>query len=435
MPRSPSSPGTVLAFLLAIYTLSFVDRQIINILAEPIKQELRLADWQLGALTGLAFAILYTGLGVPIARLADRHDRVRIITIALVVWSLFTAVSAFARNFIELALARVGVGAGEAGCNPAAHSLITDIVPKAKRASALAFYALGIPIGSFAGLAIGGIIADQYGWRAALLVAGIPGIMLALVFVAIVRDPRSQTDAASDDRPTLRHAMTRLGGSRAYWLISFGSAAMALISYGQLGFMGSFFLRIHGTELAAIAADVSRVTGVTTGPMTIVGVGLASVIGVAGVFGTILGGRLADRGARADAAAYARVPAIAALISVPLYVVAFGAGSAVLAMGLLVLPKMLAAIWYGPVFAATQSLVAPRERATAAAVQMFITNLIGLGFGPLLVGMMSDFFAGPLGFGSAEGVRAALMATAGAALAAGLLFAAAAPALRREILT
>ena len=158
-----------LTVLLVIYILNFLDRQVVNILAEPIKLELGLADWQVGVLTGLAFALFYTFLGLPIARLAERGNRVKIISVAVAIWSLFTMACGLATNFVQLLLARIGVGVGEAGCTPPAHSLISDYAPKEKRASALAFYSLGIPLGSLAGMALGGLIADAYGWRAAFL--------------------------------------------------------------------------------------------------------------------------------------------------------------------------------------------------------------------------------------------------------------------------
>ncbi|MGP1275131.1 MAG: MFS transporter, partial [Caulobacterales bacterium] len=180
-PLAPSARRYAVGMLLVIYIFNFLDRQIVNILAEPIKLELGVADWQLGMLTGLAFALFYTVLGIPIARYAEKADRVKIISAAVGVWSLFTIACGLAGNFIQLLLARIGVGVGEAGCSPPAHSLITDYTPKEERASALAFYSMGIPLGSLAGMALGGLIADAYGWRMAFFVAGAPGIILAVM--------------------------------------------------------------------------------------------------------------------------------------------------------------------------------------------------------------------------------------------------------------
>ena len=180
----------VMSLLLTIYILNFLDRQIVNILAEPIKNDLQLADWQLGLMGGLAFALLYTVLGLPISLLAERKDRSIIISIAIAVWSACTAASGMAQNFVQLVLARVGVGIGEAGCTPPAHSLIIDYADKKKRGSALAFYGMGPPIGGLLGMALGGLIADAYGWRVAFFLAGVPGILLALIAYFTLKDPR-----------------------------------------------------------------------------------------------------------------------------------------------------------------------------------------------------------------------------------------------------
>ncbi len=186
-----------LAILLAAYILSFLDRQIVSILAEPIKRDLGLHDWQLGMLTGLAFALFYTTLGIPIARLAERYSRPWIIGGSIALWSLFTVLSGRAQTFPQMLIARMGVGVGEAGCNPCAHSLIADYTPKEKRASALATYSLGIPIGSLLGLVMGGLIADAYGWRTAFFVAGGPGLLLAVIAVVFLKEPRNYMTAAA----------------------------------------------------------------------------------------------------------------------------------------------------------------------------------------------------------------------------------------------
>ncbi len=209
-----------LGLLLVIYILNFLDRQVVNILAEPIKIELGLADWQLGMLTGLAFALFYTVLGLPIARLAERADRVKIISVAVGVWSACTVACGMAGNFIQLLLARIGVGVGEAGCTPPAHSLISDYTPAEKRASAIAFYSMGIPLGSLAGMALGGIIADAYGWRIAFFVAGAPGVLLALIAWLTLPEPRRKAGKVEvANKPSIGDAIAELSRKPAFmWM-------------------------------------------------------------------------------------------------------------------------------------------------------------------------------------------------------------------------
>lgn len=221
--------GYALLILMLVYTVNFLDRQIVTILAEPIKNDLKISDTQLGLLTGLAFGIVYCGLGLPIARLADRFNRVWIIGASLVVWSGFTLLCGRATSFATLVAARVGVGVGEAGCTPTSHALIADYTPREKRASALAFFSIGTPLGSLLGLAMGGIIADAYGWRTAFLVAGLPGLLLAVVVFATLKEPRNaMTDAA---RKSAHAAQMSFGATLKYltakptfWFIAFGAS-------------------------------------------------------------------------------------------------------------------------------------------------------------------------------------------------------------------
>jgi len=251
--RAPRSPGVrrlpplALILLLAVYTVNFLDRQIVSILAEPIKRDLHLSDTQLGLLTGLAFAIFYTFLGLPIARLAERSNRVTIIGVSLAVWSGFTVVCGLATNYTQLLLARIGVGVGEAGCTPTAHSLIADYVPKSQRASALAFFAMGTPLGSLLGSSLGGVMSDTFGWRTAFLLAGVPGLLLTAVVFLTLREPRKELSALARARmaetqktegsfgATLRY----LARKRTFWLVAFGAATLAFIGYGNGAFVYS----------------------------------------------------------------------------------------------------------------------------------------------------------------------------------------------------
>lgn len=384
VPLRPTSTRLLLWTLLVVYIFNFLDRQIVTILAEPIKRDLDLSDTQLGLLTGLAFALFYAVLGVPIARWADRpkSDRVGLIAGSLVVWSGMTALCGMAGNFVQLLLARVGVGVGEAGCTPAAHSLIADAVPPERRASAIAFYGLGIPIGSLLGTLIGGHLADTVGWRSAFLVVGLPGVALALFVWLMLRDPRRTGLVAHAGRPqgSVREAFAELAASRAYVLIALAAGLVAFLSYGKGVWALIFFQRTHG------------LTPSQTG--LYVGVGL----GLAGLFGTWLGGWLADRYGASNRRHMLTGPAIGMAVAAPILFLGYSADTWQAAVLLLVLPTIFNASYYGPAYAAAQTLVRPQTRAVAAAVMVFIQNLVGLGLGPLFFGMLSDWFkpmAGP----------------------------------------
>ncbi|MBO6729100.1 MAG: MFS transporter [Maricaulis sp.] len=397
-----------LGLLLLIYVLNFLDRQVVNILAEPIKVELGLADWQLGALTGLAFALFYTVLGLPIARLAERADRVKIISIAVGVWSAFTVACGMAGNFVQLLLARIGVGVGEAGCTPPAHSLISDYTPAEKRTSAIAFYSMGIPLGSLAGMALGGMIADSYGWRVAFFVAGAPGILLALAAWFTLPEPRrNAAPVEAKDHPSLMDATEELLLKPAFLWISLAAAINAMVSYGHIAFYGSFYARNHTEGLAAMAQGVNDMLGTQMGVLGFLGLALGILIGIFGAIGTFAGGQIADRWVAKDKRAYAYLPAIAGAASFLPFLLAMMSGSVVISLMALAIVTLLGSVWYGPIFACAQSLVKPRTRATASAVILFVINLIGLGLGPLAAGIISDSFATQ--HGVAEGLRYSLI--------------------------
>lgn len=432
-PLTKGARRYALGLLLVIYIFNFLDRQVVNILAEPIKVDLGLSDTQLGLLTGLAFAAFYTVLGLPIARLAEKSNRVKIISAAVAVWSIFTVLCGLAANFTQLLLARIGVGVGEAGCSPPAHSLISDYVPAAKRASALAFYSLGIPLGSLAGMALGGIIADAYGWRAAFFIAGAPGVVLAILAFLTLPETR-KTIARGEVRPkgpSLGDAFRELRSKQAFWWIAVGAAIKSMVAYGHIAFYGSFYLRNHAEGLAAIGADLEGATGIALGPVGFIGLALGLLVGVFGAAGTWLGGQLADRAAARDIRGYAIVPGVATLLMVGPFVAAFLAPQAWLSLALLAIPVLLGAIWYGPVFASAQTLVQPRTRATAAAVLLFIINLVGLGLGPLGLGILSDVFGASMG--EADGVRWAIIVFGLIGLTAAGCFFMAARTLREEV--
>lgn len=378
-----NSERLLLWTLLVVYVLNFLDRSIVSILAEPIKRDLGLSDTQLGLMTGLAFALFYAVLGIPIARHVDRpsSNRVSLISISLVLWSIMTAVSGLAQNFGQLLLARIGVGVGEAGCTPAAHSLISDMVPIERRASAIAFYGLGIPIGSLLGVAIGGVLADTVGWRTAFLVVGMPGVVMAAIVWLVLRDPRRhaaavalRTAAPAVPQMSAKAAIAAVLGNRAYLLVAAGAGLVAFLSYGKALWTLIFFMRTHGLS----ASQMGLWGGI--------------ILGLAGLFGTWAGGWLADRYGRRDKRHLLTSPAIGMTIAAPILFLAYTVDSWPVALALLVVPTALNSLYYGPAYATVQLLVPAEARAMATAMLIFAQNLIGLGLGPLLFGMLSDGF-------------------------------------------
>lgn len=420
-----------LGLLMLIYVVNFVDRQVVSILAEPIKLDLQLADWQLGLMTGLAFAVLYTVLGLPIARIAERGDRPWIIAIAVAVWSGFTALSGMAQNFTHLILARIGVGVGEAGCTPPALSLIADTVPKEQRASAVSVYMLGAPVGSLLGLALGGLIADAFGWRMAFVLVGLPGLALAVIAALTLREPRRgrpKVAHADDGVPSFREAMKELAGKRTYWRVVGGVTIKSFASYGALAFTGSFFFRNFPAELA----EYSAMFGLKSAGFLGIALGITS--GVMAIIGTLLGGRLADHFARKDARAFAIIPAVGAVAGLPFSLAALNADSLLVAFAFLAAPGLLGSMWLGPAYGVVQSLVRPETRATATAVLLFVANLIGLGLGPLAVGILSDVLVAQ-GYSSADAIKTSLISFALLAIPCAWLFWSAGKTMREEIVS
>ena len=398
--------------LLAIYIVNFLNRQIITILAEPIKLELSLADWQLGLLTGLAFAALYTVLGIPIARVAEHSNRPRIISAAAVIWSGFTLLCGVAGNFWQILLFRLGMGAGIAGCTPPAHSLIVDYHPMEKRASAIAFYSLGSPIGALVGLVMGGLVYDAYGWRFAFFVAAVPGLLLGVVAFFTLREPRRilglHVAKAAASAATFGQTMTYLSKRRTYW---YAAAGVSFLSFASgAAFMPSFYLRNHTDEVGRLAQ------GLGLEPLGFLGVAIG-LTHTAGAVGVWCSGWITDRFGAKDLRNYTIAPAIAALVAIPIRIGMFGVDSAALSMLLLTLATFLGALWWGPVFSVGQSVVPPHMRATSAAILLFIINIVS-GLGPLGIGALSDVYNEGLAMGPGEGIRWALLSMTGLGLAA-----------------
>lgn len=382
----------VLGILLFVYTLNFIDRIVIGVLAAPIKAELALTDTQLGLLGGTAFALFYTALGIPIGWLADRVSRMWIMTASLALWSAFTGLCGVVQTFAQLFLARLGVGIGEAGGTAPAYSLISDYFPPSQRARALGVFSFGVPIGSGLGLALGGIVATLVDWRAAFIALGLLGLLIAPVFLATVREPvRGALDGHVRPAPAhgVREVLAKLARKPAFWALSFGGGMSSIAGYGLIFWMPSFIMRSFGLTLM----DASLF--------------LAGLVLTGGVTGVWLGGWLADRLGRRGKAAYALVPATAFALLLPFQVAALLAGSPVVAFVILLVPEALRLVWLGPGITAIQHLVPPGMRAMASAIFLFVNNLVGLGIGSLLIGALSDALTARFG---TEALRYALVA-------------------------
>jgi predicted MFS family arabinose efflux permease len=364
-----------LFILIVVYTFNFIDRQIIGILAVPIKDDLGLTDSQLGLMGGLAFALFYTGLGIPVAMLADRYSRTWIITAALATWSAMTAVCGLATNFWQLFLARVGVGVGEAGGVTPAYSLIMDFFPPHQRARALSVYSFGIPIGSALGIVFGGVIASLIDWRFAFFMVGLAGVILAPVFRMTVREPlRGQFDRHRSDAraPGLKAILRILARKPSFWLLALGASCSSMMGYGLFFWLPSFFVRSYGLTLL----NASFFFG-----------GILLIGGLAGLWA---GGWLGDRFGQKNHANYAVIPSIAFLATVPFFLLGILSQTLVMSFFVLLVPVALGLVWLGPVISAIQHLVRPDMRATASAIFLFINNLLGIGLGTWAIGALSD---------------------------------------------
>jgi MFS family permease len=410
----------VLWLLMLGCTLNFLDRHVVNILAEPIKNEFDLTDWQLGLLTGLAFAVFYGCLSLPVARLADRGNRSVVITAAVATWSLFTALSGLVTSYAQLLVARMFVGMGAAGGSPPSQSLICDYTPKEKRTSALAFYTIGIPLGSLVGLAFGGLIAQEYGWRTAFILAGAPGILLAVLMAFTLRDPTRGPARSGSAAPPLREALREIFSKRAFLLITAAGCLISFVNYGQAAFFASFFLRSHANGLAHYAGVIDQMLGLTLDGIGFLGLALGLSKGLSGVFGTLAGGHATDLAVRSSYAALAIVPAAVAVLRIPLVVAALLVADSVLALLLLAVHSFIMGFGAPAAYSSIHGLVQPRIRATAAAIFIFSLNLIGLGLGPLCFGLLSDALSAS-GLGPADGLRWALIITSLLLLAAAAL--------------
>ena len=375
--KSGSHPRVVLAMLLLVYVFNFVDRQILSILAAPIQRDLALNDAQMGLLGGLAFALLYSTLAVPLAIVADRTSRTWVITVSLVLWSGFTALCGLAQGFWHIFLARLGVGIGEAGGVAPSYALIGDYFPSEKRASALSIYSLGIPLGSAAGVLAGGYIAAAVDWRLAFFAVGAGGLLLAPLFRLLVRDRVRPAPAslqpAVDHAPTLRQTAIVLARKPSFWLLSFGAACSSMLGYGIAFWLPSLLQRSFGFDLI----QASQFFG--------------ALLLIGGVIGVLGGGLLGDRLGHRNKAFYAWLPGVAFFLGAPLFALGILSSSATAAFLLFLVPQALAYVWLGPVLSAVQHLVAPASRSLASALFLLINNLIGLGGGIYFLGALSQW--------------------------------------------
>lgn len=414
-PPTRRYANTVLAMLLLVYTFNFLDRQILGILVAPIKADLGLTDTQLGALGGIAFALLYSTLGVPLAVVADKTSRSWVITISLALWSGFTALCGLATGFWSLFLARLGVGVGEAGGVAPSYAMISDYFPPERRSRALAIYSLGIPVGLALGALLGGYIAASVDWRTAFLAVGIMGLVIAPIFRLVVREPvRGGADPSGPapvERVPVSTVFPILARKPSFWLMAFAAAFSSMCGYGLAFWVPSLLIRSFGFDLLG----ASQFFG--------------SLLLVGGTLGVFAGGWLADRLGGRDRGNYAKLPAIAWLITLPLFAAGFWSGSPWLAWAFLLIPNGLNILWLGPVTTAVQNLVPAQMRATASASFLFINNLIGLGAGSWVMGAMSDAMTTRLG---AEALRYSLIAATSFYLVAAVLMLLAVRPLRKD---
>ncbi|GGO92661.1 spinster family MFS transporter [Stakelama pacifica] len=403
----------VLAMLLVVYTFNFLDRQILGILAVPIQENLGLSDSEFGIIGGTAFAILYSVLGVPLALLADKVGKSRVIAGSLVVWSGFTALCGTAWGFWSLFLYRLGVGVGEAGGVAPSYALIADYFPVKERARAIAIYSLGIPIGLGSGVLLGAYIAANVNWQAAFITVGIAGILVAPVFLWIVRDkPMPKPEGVREPMLAVLGILSR---KPAFWLLATGAGCSSMAGYG---------LALWVPKIIAVQFGWTQ-----PGELVKVGQFMASLLLIGGTAGMFLGGVVSDKLAASDRAWYARVPAIAWVLTAPLFMAGLLTTSPVLAWCFLIFANSFNTLWLGPLVTASQHLAPARMRAGTSGAFLMINNLLGLGIGPWLMGAISDQLKGGYGVDS---LRYAAIICVGLYLVAAVLVLLAIRSLKRD---
>jgi predicted MFS family arabinose efflux permease len=383
-----------LFMLVLVFTSSHVDRQIMGILGQPIKESLLISDTQLGLLTGIMFAVFYATLGMPMAMWADRNNRRNLISFSVFLWSLMTAMCALATNFVQLLLLRIGVGVGEAGSNPPSHSIIADLYPPEKRSTAMAIFGTGINWGILIGFLVGGWINEWYGWQAAFVIVGLPGILLALlVRFTVVEPPRGHSEALQQEvaAPGFWEVVGFIWRNSVLRHIVMAGALVSFAGYASVIWIPIYLVRIHDMGTGEVGSY------------------LALLIGVGGAIGIYLGGRIADlMAARRGQQWLPWVVAISSLITLPLLFLTFMATTPTMAIAAYALPAMLGTLYVAPGFALIQNSTPLEMRSVAAAINLFVTNIIGLGLGPFTVGFFSDVFSQSYG---EDGLRWGLTTT------------------------
>lgn len=368
-----------LVLLLAISTCAFIDRAILNTVGQAIKDDLHISDLQLGLLGGIAFSLLYGILGVPIARLSERRNRVRIISLAVGVWSAMTVLCGFASTFGHLLLARIGVGIGEAGANAPTQSLLADYYPPHKRATIVSILGLATPIGIVIGGIGGAYAAEVFGWRSAFLMVGLPGLLLAIIAWFTIREPvRGASEGkpqTSVDVPPLMDVMRHLAASKGFRHILIAAVITNFIGFSVVSFEHAFFVRAYHLSYTEAAFAFAAMNSI-------------SVTG-----GYLIGGMLTDKLILRDLRFYGWLPGICMFVAAPLYAFGFLQTNWTFAIILLTLPGLFSATYFAPTYAITQNLVGPRMRASAVALVSLALNLVGMAFGPVVTGALSDMFA------------------------------------------
>lgn len=404
--QKSSAAYYTLAALTLVYSFNFIDRQLLSILQEPIKNDLSLSDSQLGLLTGFSFALFYVVAGIPLGRMADKGNRRNLISWALATWSGMTALCGLAQNFWQLLLARIGVGVGEAGCSPPAHSMISDIFPLERRATALSIYSTGINIGILFGFLLGGWLNEFFGWRVAFMVVGLPGILLAVIVRFTVAEPirgfsepvrKLVTDEAIAF--PLSQVVSLLWSRRSFRHLAMGASLTAFCGYGITSWIAPFILRMHDMNTGELGSWLA----------------MTSVFGALGTLGS---GLLVDRLGRSDKRWYMWVPAISTLILGPSFALCIVVDNVYQTLLINIIPTLVSTVYVGSCIAMVHALVNIRMRAVSSAIFFLILNIIGLGLGPLSIGVLSDFLEPSLGV---ESLRYAMliiipMVTAWAAL-------------------
>ena len=363
-----------LVVLAIVYMFNFIDRQILAILLPALRDEFQVSDAWLGFLTGPAFAMFYIILGIPVARYADRHNRRNLIALAVALWSGMTALSGIAANFVQLALARVGVGVGEAGCSPPAHSMIADYYPPEKRSTAMGVYTIGISAGIMLAYLAGGWVAQNIGWREAFFVVGVPGLVLALVVRFTIVEPKrgsSEGREAAGKRPPLLDVVRFVGSRSSFRHMTIAAGLSSFVGYSVINFLPSFLNR-------SFAMDVGTL-----------GLWLGPILGVAGGAGFFLGGYLADHLGQSSHRNALRFIGLTILFTAIPYAFMFLSGSWKVCLLLFIVPACTANVYLAPVLAQAQGLVALRMRAVTSALALLVINTIGLLFGPWLTGILS----------------------------------------------